>query len=239
MEQEDPVFVDSPSILLQVDRLIEFFPNASMTVNERVNAIARLTLYSSILWSMYHGNGHSFRTGLILIALLGIMWKNQTVFVPSPTKVKLEKMVAMGPNGVYDDGPMSTLGAPPSSQVTIQNAPCQLPTLENPFMNTNAMDDGEKLPACRGPGVQQMAENLLNSQLYADPADLFGQKQMQRTFYTLPSTTIPEDREKFGKWLFKDSMGCKTNSDACAPLDDLRREKAFPVDYMDQQQSLY
>ena len=45
---------------------------------------------------------------------------------------------------------------------------------------------------------------------------LFNNKSSQRQFYTLPSTTIPNDQGGFANWLYNRGPSCKQgNGDQC------------------------
>jgi len=55
-DQSDPVWIDNFNILFQKDRLTEFFPTKNQSNEERINSIVRLSLYASIILSIYHSN---------------------------------------------------------------------------------------------------------------------------------------------------------------------------------------
>ncbi|KAJ3349642.1 hypothetical protein GGF32_005337 [Allomyces javanicus] len=107
---------------------------------------------------------------------------------------------------------------------------CTMPTPENPMMNPLATDSPNKLPACTGQDVEQLAEDLLNKQLFEDPTDLYGTKQMQRQFYTIPDTNTPNNRDTFVDYLFKGYPNCKTNPADCDVSQDLRFERNAVLD---------
>ena len=184
---DDPFWGDRPDILLHAGRLIEFFPTADQTTEERMNAISRLVLYLGVSLSVYRGTVVPLQLAAMLVGLIYVMWRNR----------KLE-------------------GSPPPIETY-----CTMPTKENPFMNLLPGDDPARPPACEGPEVEEMSRNLLDSQLYEDVDDLFGRNNNQRQFYTMPSTQRPNDREKFGNWLFKGVADCKTDG-VCPPFEDLR-----------------
>ena len=68
-----------------------------------------------------------------------------------------------------------------------------------------------------GSKVKDALENYYRVQWWADPTDVYGKSQDQRMFYTMPSTSIPNDQASFQDWLFKiPSRTCKEgNRDAC------------------------
>ena len=57
-----------------------------------------------------------------------------------------------------------------------------------------------------------------------DVDDLFGRYNSQRQFYTMPSTTVPNDQKSFAEWLYKTPETCKENS-LCLKYEDNRYNK--------------
>lgn len=81
------------------------------------------------------------------------------------------------------------------------------PTLKNPFMNvlndeiTYNPTRAAAAPA-DAPMVKQSLDDFFRTNFYNDPTDVFGKQQDQRQFYTMPSTSIPNDRESLQNWLY-------------------------------------
>lgn len=101
------------------------------------------------------------------------------------------------------------------------------PTAANPFMNVLA--DQYKYDAWRPPAapygdrlVKQQLDDFFRVQWFSDPTDVFGRNQGQRQFYTMPSTSIPNDQDSFQKWLYYiPGKTCKEgNGAACLPGTD-------------------
>jgi len=55
-DKSDPIWIQDFNILFKKERLTEFFPTKTQTNEERINAIVRLSLYASIVLSIYHSN---------------------------------------------------------------------------------------------------------------------------------------------------------------------------------------
>ena len=98
------------------------------------------------------------------------------------------------------------------------------PSPENPFMNVlvhevkyNPMRGSAASVDC--PVIKGTLENYYRVQWWADPTDVFGKSQGQRQFYTMPSTSIPNDRQSFQDWLYLiPGKTCKEgNREACSP----------------------
>jgi hypothetical protein len=96
-----------------------------------------------------------------------------------------------------------------------------LPTTENPFMNINLITDNkEKEPAPASWNNQKIKEEIEDKfgyNLYRDVGDLYGKSNSQRQYYTMPSTTIPNNQTSFAKWCYGVGPTCKEKSIYCAP----------------------
>jgi hypothetical protein len=96
-----------------------------------------------------------------------------------------------GSNDTYNDGNSMTLPSP-----------------RNPFMNV-LVDEIKYNPtrpeaaSVDTPVVKATLDEFFKVNWYSDPTDVFGKKQGQRQFITMPSTTIPSDRESYQNWLYK------------------------------------
>ena len=98
------------------------------------------------------------------------------------------------------------------------NEPCVLPTKDNPFMNPLPTDSRKRPKACnfRNPKVKKLINDNFKSNLFTNVEDVFDRKNSQRQFYTVPSTTIPNDQDKFSKWLYNTPKTCKEgNGNQC------------------------
>lgn len=101
------------------------------------------------------------------------------------------------------------------------------PSSANPFMNVLADQykyDTWRPPAApySDPTVKQQMDDFFRVQWFSDPTDVFGKTQGQRQFYTMPSSSIPNDQDSFQKWLYYiPGKTCKEgNGKACLPGTD-------------------
>ncbi len=206
---QDPFWGDDPSFLLRGNRLREFFPTKDQSVAERMNALTRLTIYISVAVALYQSKTHPLQIGGLLVGLIFFMWNTQTV-----TTEKFASTRPVPPRLLNDE-----------SASGIGERDCVQPTAENPYMNRLLYDAAERPPACRGPGMQEMAANMLDKQLFNDVDDVYSRNANQRMFRTMPSTTRVPERESFASWLVDGDGSCKTNKDKCAPAEDLRYQR--------------
>jgi hypothetical protein len=82
------------------------------------------------------------------------------------------------------------------------------PTAANPFMNVliNEISSYPNKPPAKysaSGDVKDQLEAQFQTKVYGDPGDVFNRSQGQREFYTMPSTSIPNDRESYQNWLYR------------------------------------
>lgn len=96
---------------------------------------------------------------------------------------------------------------------------CTLPNVTNPMMNINLITDPKNKPKACPPTkeIKEEVDESFNAKLFRDVGDLYGKNNSQRQFYTMPSTTIPNDQTSFAKWLYQSGPTCKEQSRYCAP----------------------
>ena len=103
-----------------------------------------------------------------------------------------------------------------------------MPTKDNPFMNVlipEYVENPNRSPAAdiTNVSVKQEVEKYFNENLYRDADDIWDKANSQRQWHTMPSTTIPNDRDAFMEWCYNTKKVCKDGDlDVCNRYDDLR-----------------
>jgi len=245
----DPIWINNIQILLNVDKLTDFFPSKNQTQPERINSIVRLSFYVSLLLAIYHSNFKYFYIFIFFILFTYILYSNKNkVNTNKNISEELQKInteIQDNPQQTYKD----TLNnfKPKLEQFTEKlssenNEKCYQPTQQNPFMNATMEDyltfDNKgnivnRPPACNpnDPLIKKQIDTLFDNNLFKDITDVWGKVNSQRNFYTTPSTTIPNDRDAFANWLYKTPKTCKEDQEFCSSLnyEDLRSNRfIFP-----------
>lgn len=216
--KNDSFWTHNTSLLVQKDRLVEFIPTIDMTKDERLNALARLSIYIGIVLMLYLAKAWP-----LYIPVIGLAF---TVFLN-----KMQIKLAQPPKYPTNETPKQDDPNPfiPSSQPE-----CIPPTLNNPFMNVlqnEYVDNPTRPPACEYQDVRDEVESNFHHNLYQDVGDNIWEKNnSQRQFYTTPGTTIPNDRESFINSCWKTGPTCKQNQSACYPVEDLRANRGVVGD---------
>jgi hypothetical protein len=91
---------------------------------------------------------------------------------------------------------------------------CQSPSVHNPLANPTPADWGNgkpKLPACPTDNVRSDIKEALNSQpitgpIYATAGEDVNSKLARRSFYSIPTSGVPDDRDEFIRGLYGDNI---------------------------------
>jgi hypothetical protein len=233
--KSDKFWYHDMSIIIQSNRLTEFFPTNDQTLEERFNALVRLSLYSSLILYYYHRNYRYFSI------FIGTLLLTYYVYTNNPEKslkddvdiIYKSKQQTQKPE-VQDDGL--------ESLENIEKPICTKPTLDNPFMNVTMKDylnidektqqivDRPKACDITDESVKLSMDEMFNHNLFKDVNDVFGKMNSQRQFYTMPNTTIPNAQDDFAKWLYANPKTCKEDQEFCLRYEDVRAKRPVFVD---------
>ena len=225
-KRNDDFWFSDLNIIFRKDRLSEFFPSLDMSLEERLNAIIRFCIYSSVLVYFYN------RNYIVFYIPIGAMIITKLVY-------DYNKNINTENIQNYPDDSLEELELKDERNriVKINGERCVQPTKNNPFMNVRFTDykiDPERPKACdiSLPKVQEKIEDNFSHNLYQDVSDVFGRNVASRQFYTMPATTIPNDQEAFAKWCYGNMASCKDKNTSwkCLKYEDLR-QKREPVEF--------
>lgn len=178
--------------------------------SERINALTRTFLVVITVALMFSFYNNDFMTTMTYSVLLGLIVTLPDIIDMIKAPYIQEQFVARiasdtesnawkaskeppagGADDTFDDGELMTLPSP-----------------RNPFMNV-LIDEVKYKPnrpeaaSVDTPVVKATLDDYFRVNWFSDPTDIFGRNQSQREFITMPSTTIPSDRESFQNWLYK------------------------------------
>ena len=72
----DEFWYNDPKILWKFDRFIEFFPNPSLSLAEKLNALVRLSFYICIILMVFYGNYLYLYIPIVVLAFTFLIYKN-------------------------------------------------------------------------------------------------------------------------------------------------------------------
>jgi hypothetical protein len=199
---EDPKVLVTDSWITQWKRRNTGRP---LCFSERINALTRtalVILVVAVLFSLYN---QDFMTTLLYSVILGL-------FITLPDIIDTVKASFIQESFVVRASPLDqpkVALAPPVPTDQTNDSPNQtLPSPRNPFMNVlideiKYKPDRPEASPIDEPYIKETLDEYFRVQWFSDPTDVFGKSQSQRQFYTVPSTTIPNDRESYQNWLYK------------------------------------
>ena len=198
MSNTQKIWFDDISNFITDKNYFVIIPLGQMSTIDKINTIVRFFLYLGILLALIRNNGRYLMfpviAGAISILVYNYETRNKEVIETELEKRDLD---------------------------IVNNKVCTRVTVDNPFMNPSIADltfNPEKPAACdiTNDSVKSNIEAKFNSRQFRDVNDLFNNQSSQRQFYTLPSTTIPNNREGLTNWLYNRGDTCKQgNGEQC------------------------
>lgn len=168
-----------PTDLIEKEHLGLFFPNGKMSHGQKLNSIVRLTWYFAFIMFLIALDPRYLMIPLLCMTVtVAIYYASQYQHVHSK-------------NETFDN---------------ILKTRCTKPTYENPCMNilVNEYVDNPKRPmACdtTNTKVKNKISEIFEARLFRDVDDAYSDF-MDRQFYTMPNTSIPNNQADFAKWLY-------------------------------------
>lgn len=195
--EAEVIWFRDPKGLLSADRIAHFIPERVSSLTSRLNALVRLSIYSSIVLVLFRRYSAAIYVPLGTMAFTYVMY----------TQDALHSSVTEGIQADRHEGD------------TREGRPCTIPTHSNPFMNVlmNEYDTKPDRPvACNlnAAATKDSAESFFEDNLFRDVDDVFGRRTSSRPFYTMPNTLIPNDQGGFARWCYETGPTCKERNGA-------------------------
>lgn len=170
-------------------------PDINMTFEEKLNSIIRALLFLGIIFTLIFNDSKYILFVLIIMIISIIIYNYQ-----------------------YEKNRQIEKYLNENNLDIINNKKCIKPTKANPFMNLNILESkNSKFSACsiENSKINKNMNKYFNENVFRETDDLYNKSLLPRQFYTMPSTTIPNEREKLGDWLYNNGESCKENTIQC------------------------
>lgn len=198
------------SVLLEPTKLKKYIPLKSYSKAEKLNAIVRLGFYISILFIILTSNLNYIFIGIFCLVITLMINSNEQEKVKKNNKKNVENYENIKNDDSYKNHNIN---------VDSQLENCILPTDENPFMNVLLTDKRDRKPACRtvrNRKIKKLVDTKFSQGLFKDINSVYDRENSQREFYTMPSTTIPNNQRDFANWCYMTPKTCKEgNGNQC------------------------
>jgi len=168
-------------------------PDINMTFEDKLNAIIRALLFIGIISTLVF-NDSKYILFVLIIMIISIIVYNYQI----EKNEQIDKYLNE------------------NNMDIVNNIKCIKPTRSNPFMNPNVMDKN-MLSACsiENSKINKNMNKYFNENVFRETDDLYNKSLLPRQFYTMPSTTIPNEQEKLADWLYNTGPSCKENGLKC------------------------
>lgn len=239
-----PFWINDPLVLLKKDEMMDIWPAPLMSIEQKLNAISRIVILLSVLGFLITKNINIIFTGVITLAIFVMIYKMQHEEEYNMKNGKNGNK--MNDNNSNNNGNNNTSsnskkeGFVNSKLYTALKPTLTTPTVTNPMMNVLLPEiaynpERNQAAPAYNPKVEkdinhttEVASVLnfeprtlteaekLRKKLFADLGDKYEFDDSMRSFYTNPSTTIPNDQKAFAEFCYGSMISCKEgNEHAC------------------------
>ena len=219
-------FQDLGNTIFNLDNALKIFPNSDMTYAEKINTIVRLSIYMGLILGLFYKNYLFLYIPIIIMVLTYLLY----IF-------RLDELEGLrqsqGPNSN-----LNTINQKNLDDLTKRNMAtsysygrgknsdtfkdilniktCSKPNTLNPFMNPLVFDSRLRDSACDSikEENQLQIEKEYNKYCIKDISDIYNHNSGRRQFYTVASTTYPNNQGGFANWLYKTPPTCKEGNGA-------------------------
>jgi len=214
----EKLWIEDSSVLMKKNILVD-----DVCESNNINAFTRASILALILGFILTpmvGIG-AFGIILLILILLYHRWIFAKIYPFQKSVIKDDKKENFEGSSIRpylkEESAFPIISTPAATFLT-------KPTANNPFMNV-LLDEITYNPnrPVADPIVHPMNQIILDEyfrvQWNSDPTDVFGRTQGQRQFYTMPSSSIPNDQGSYQNWLYLiPGKTCKEgNGKACIP----------------------
>ena len=211
-------FQDIGFTILNLNFLLKIFPTNSMSYPEKINSLVRLSIYIGLILALFYSNYLFLYIPVITMILTYVLYLFRMDNLNDTIK-------QYGPNAKITDVSRNQLnnltkkymnGETESFDKVLGVKKCSAPSQNNPFMNPLVFDSRNRNMACDPVAneVQFDVESEYNKYCIKDASDIFNHNSGRRQFYTVASTTYPNNQGAFANWLYGRPPTCKEGNGA-------------------------
>jgi hypothetical protein len=171
----------------------ELIPNNYMSIDEKLNAVIRMVMFFGIIATLIFNDSRYILLVLILMTMSILIYNYQYEKIKQTEKYLNDNDLEL-----------------------IDNKRCVKPSKNNPFMNPDFInmkfDDDLKACSIDNKKIQDDIQKYFYMNVFREIDDIYDKSLFDRQFYTVPSSTIPDERDKLTDWLYKRGPSCKESN---------------------------
>ena len=237
-------FQDLSGTIFNLNYALKIFPESNMTYPEKINSLVRLSIYIGLILGLFYSNYLFLYIPIITMAMTYLLYifrldqlestreqQGPNANLNSITNKQLNtlknKNISQFSNvgmscgrGVGGLGSMDDLDnmniEEGDFKAMLNIKTCSKPNTNNPFMNPLVYDSRTRDMGCDSvkPEIQNQIEYEYNKYCIKDISDIYNHNSGRRQFYTVASTTYPNNQGAFANWLYKTPPTCKEGNGA-------------------------
>lgn len=205
-EKNSIFWTKDPYILFKKDTFIDIYPKENMKLDEKLNALTRLTIYLTFAFYLLFKNLNILITGIFILVVLVFIYyilDKQS----SKTNIK-EKYTNIDLYNKYKDNYTNPTRNNPLMNVSLTEIHDNPHRLRGaPAFNTAVNDEiNEKT---KDMVQNNFKENYVKDKLFNDLGDKLQFEQSMRQFYTTSNTNIPNNQKDFAQFCYGNMASCK------------------------------
>lgn len=182
------LWYQNPKVLL--DEPDQFFPVKKLNRVQKINSLARFSIYWMIVVLISKQDSKWLSVGVIIMLISAFLGNTESF---------TSKDRMLSPNVCQKPTKEN-----PFMNYTINDL------IENP----------ERPRACKYDDVKDEIRKEFRSHVYSDTSDMWGKFISDRNYYTMPNTEIVNDQTGFALWCYGDGGQCKSYGIGCLKNSD-------------------
>ena len=210
-------WINDPLILINEKYILNFWPNESMSRNEKLNSISRLVIILTIIGTLITQSIRMVVTGIITLGVIVLLY-----FIQKKEKSNKEGFQSLNfINKNYQppkvDNPLMNVALTDYKENPERKAAA--PAF-NPIVEEKINEKTKDFVVSQFNNSTQCEDEYIKNRLFQDLGDNFVFNQSMRNFYSTPNTTIPNDQKGFAEFCYGDMISCKEGDPiACSKWD--------------------
>lgn len=191
--------------------IFEVIPTQQMSYDAKLNAISRLIIYLSLIGFLFTASFTYLIVGCITLAGIYFYKKNTKEGFKGSKRVSFDKFIKEDYYPVTSTNPLGNVLLTDYSNPTRKEAPPSFNPSITELIDKKTQDISEDLNS--GIDANQLFSGLGNNVEFGN---------LMHQFYSMPSTTIPNDQAAYSEYLYGTMSSCKNGDPTECLKNNLR-----------------
>jgi len=196
------LFWNDPTILMNNNYIKEIYPNNKMSLENKINSIARFIIFFSLLLFIIFRNINIFILMLLMLIFIYLYYINKPMiegYKNNPHKndnktVELDKLLK---SDYYNTSKKNPFGNVLLTDINDNPDRKSAPPSFNPDVNENILKNVKKQTQMLNSGIINT-----NSQIYGDLYEKYNLDNSMKQFYSTANTRVCNDQGAFAQYLY-------------------------------------